>query len=114
MISSTQKSATENPFVIYDFFDSLETVTKENTYEEDAVWNYDESGFPFDPSKVKVISKKGETAYRVTPGAGRENTATLAVANAAGRALSLLIVFQGKNFQSTWKGERALPGTWYG
>ena len=50
----------------------------------------------------------------MTAGAGRENTTTLAVANAAGKALPTLIVFQGKNFQSTWRSQNCIPGTWYG
>eukprot|EP00795_Rhopilema_esculentum_P009817 gene9817-18388_t len=45
---------------------------------------------------------------------GKENTTTLAVCNAAGRALDPLVVFSGKNLQSTWRGERALKDTWYG
>ena len=78
------------------------------------IWNCDESGFPSDPKKVKVVSVRGKTAYRVTSGAGTENTTTLAVANAAGKALPPLIVFQGKNFLSTWRSENCIPGTRYG
>ena len=114
LISSARKSATENPFVIYDFYDVISKLMAEKNYPPTHIWNCDESGFPSDPKKIKVVSAKGETAYRVTAGAGRENTTTLAVANAAGKALPPLIVFQGKNFQSTWRGENALPGTWYG
>ena len=43
-----------------------------------------------------------------------ENTTILAVCNATGRVLTPLIVFAGKNLQSTWRGDRALPGTFYG
>ena len=46
------------------------------------IWNCDESGFPTDPHKFKVVSVRGETAYKV---AARENITTLAVCNAAGR-----------------------------
>ena len=34
--------------------------------------------------------------------------------NATRRVLDPLIVFAGKNLQSTWRGDRALPGTFYG
>ena len=78
------------------------------------IWNCDESGFPSDPKKVKIVLVRGKTAYRMTAGAGRENTTTLAVANAAGKALPPLVVFQGKNFQFTWRSENSIPGTWYG
>ena len=47
------------------------------------------------------------------PGAERENHTVFATF-AAGRALDPLILFQGKNFQSTWKGEKSLPKTMYG
>jgi len=47
-------------------------------------------------------------------GAGRENITVLAVCNAAGIALDPLIIFKGKNMQSTWIGDRALPRTYYG
>ena len=116
LISSARKSATENLFVIFDFYEVLEEVIQEkNLFDKPQhIWNCDESGFPSDPKKVKVVSVRGKTAYRVTAGAGRENTTTLAVANAAGKALPHLIVFQGKNFQSTWRSENFVPGTWYG
>ena len=112
LISSARKSATENQFVIFDFYEVLEEVIQEkNLFDKPQhIWNCDESGFPSDPKKVKVVSIRGKTAYSVT---GRENTTTLAVANAAGKALPPLIVFQGKHFQSTWMSENCIPGTWY-
>ena len=39
---------------------------------------------------------------------------TLAVCNATGKVLDPLIIFQGKNFQSSWRGDMALPNTFYG
>ena len=52
--------------------------------------------------------------YKTTTGAGREDCTVLAICSAAGRALDPLILFQGKNFQSTLKGEKSLPKTMYG
>ena len=114
MISSARKSATSNPFIIFDFYDVLDNLVKEKKLKASQIWNCDESGFPNNPQKCKVVSVRGKTAYKVTCGAGRENTATLAVCNAAERVLDPLIVFAGKNLQSTWRGDRALPGTFYG
>ena len=114
MISSARKSATANPFIINDFFDLLEETVQRLNLPASAIWNCDESGFPTDPQRSKVVSVKGETAYKVTSGARRENISTLAVCNAEGKALDPLIIFQGKNMQSTWKGEKALPYTLYG
>ena len=45
-----------------------------------------------------------------TCGAGRDNTTVLVVASASGRVLDPLIVFSGKNMQSTWRGERLYLG----
>ena len=63
---------------------------------------------------MQIVSVKGKTAYKITCGARRENVTTLAVVNAAGRALDPLVIFAGKNMQSTWRGNNALPGTFYG
>ena len=114
MISSARKSCTANPFIINDFYDTLEKIIEEHNLQPSQIRNCDDSGFPSDSQKCRVVSVKGETAYKVTCGAGRENTTTLAVCSAAGRALDPLIVFSGKNLQSTWRGENALPGTYYG
>lgn len=114
MISSARKSVTSNPFIIYDFYDALEKLVNEKKLKASQIWNCDESGFLNDPQKCKVVGVRGETAYKVTCGAGRDNTTTSAVCNAAGRVLDPLIVFAGKNLQSTWRGDRALPETFYG
>ena len=114
MISSARKSATANPFIIHDFFDVLEEIMKEKKLKPEQIWNCDESGFPHDPQRCKVVSAKGETAYKLTCGSGRENTTTLAAVCASGRVLDPLIIFSGKNFQSTWRGKDVLPETLYG
>ena len=113
MISSVRKSATGNPFIVYDFFDVIEDVIKKHNVPPSNIWNCNETGFPHDPSKCLVISVKGEVAYKVACGSGRENTITLAVASATGRVLDPLIIFSGKNFQSAWKGSNVLPNTFY-
>ena len=87
MISSARKSATANPFIINDFFDLLEETVQRLNLPASAIWNCDESGFPTDPQRSKVVSVKDETAYKVTSGARRENISTLAVCNAEGKAL---------------------------
>ena len=72
-----------------------------------------ETGFLMDPQKSKVIASVGEVGFTTTGGAGRENTTVLDVCNGAGRVLDLLIIFQGKNLQSTWWGNKALPKIFY-
>ena len=96
------------------FFIVLEDIVSKKNLGATQIWNCDESGFPHDPQKCKVVSVKGETAFKLTCGAGRENTTTLAAVCASGRVLDPLIIFSGKNFQSTWRGKDALPKTLYG
>ena len=113
LICSVRKSVTANPFIIYDFYDKLETIVKENNFTAEQIWNCDESGFPSDPQKCKVVSGRGKVAYKITCGVRRDNTTVLAVCNAAGKALDPLIVFTGKSFQRTWRGANALPNMYY-
>ena len=106
LISAERKSATANPFVIYDFYEQLNDIVQKEKLSARQIWNCDESGFPNDPLKCKVVSVKGQTAYKVTCGARRENITTLAVVSAAGQVLDPLIIFPRKNLQSTWKGDK--------
>ena len=105
MISSARKGVTANPFVINDFYDVLEKTVKSMGIGPKQIWNCDESGFPSDPKRCKVVSGSGEVAYRVTPGAGRENTTVLAAVSADGKALPPLVIFSGKNHQESWHSE---------
>ena len=114
MICAARKSATSNPFIIYDFYDTIEKIVEEKGLTPKQVWNCDESGFPTDPSKAKIIAPKGQIGNKLTWGAGRENFSTLAACSATGRVLDPLIIFSGINFQSTWRGKEALPNTCYG
>ena len=45
---------------------------------------------------------------------GRENPIVLGVCNGTGRDLDPLVIFQSKNLQSTWRGNKALPKNFYG
>lgn len=59
------------------------------------------------------MSGVGQKAHRAQEGTGRENTTVLACCNAAGRVLPPLIIFQGANLWSTWKGDEDLSSTYY-
>ena len=61
-------------------------------------------------SHIGPVEKK---AIQVTHGANREDTTVLAVCCANGTALDSLIIYKGKNMQSTWKGDNTLPKTFY-
>ena len=96
MISAARKSMIANPFKIYDFYETIEKIIKDKNLQPHQIWNCDESGFPTDPQKCKVVGVKGKQRYKVTCDAGRENITTLAVCSAASRALDPLIIFMGK------------------
>ena len=68
----------------------------EKNYPQENIRNCDESGFPSDPKKIKVVATKGKPAYRVIAGAGRGNTTTLAVASANGKSLPHWLFFKAK------------------
>ena len=109
-----RKSVTANPFVVYDFYDTIEKVIADKSLGPHQIWNCDESGFPSDPKKCRVIGPSGVEAYRVVPGAGRDNTTVLAAVNADGRALPPLVIFSGQHHMQSWHSEQDMPGTMYG
>ena len=77
----SRKNVTSDPFVIFDFYELLESEVKRLGLENrpECIWNCDETGFPMDPSKFKTIGEKGKKAFRVACGANRENITVLAV-----------------------------------
>ena len=111
-----RKNVTSDPFVIYGFYDLLESEIERLGIRDrpECFWNLDETGFPSDPSKCKVVGSIGRKCIRVTCGANRENTTVLAVCCADGTAMDPLVIFKGKNLQSTWRGSHALPHVFYG
>ena len=114
MICISQKSNTANLFVIYNFYDKLATIFDANPdLNPENVWNCDESGFPTDPGKSKATAPCNKPGFKLSYGACRENITTLAVCNATQKVLDPSIIFQGKNFQSLWHEEMALPNTFY-
>lgn len=110
-----RKSVTSDPFVIYGFFELLAKEIERLGIQDkpECLFNCDESGFPTDPSKCKYVGPVGKKCIQVTHGAIRENTTVLAVCCADGRAFDPLIIFKGKNLQSTWLGAESLKDTYY-
>ena len=99
MICILRKSNIANAFMIYDFYDKLATIIDANPdLNPDNIWNCDESGFPTDPGKSKVIAPHNKTGFKMSYGVHRENISTLAVCVAPGKIMDLLIIFQGKIF----------------
>ena len=98
-------NATKNPFIVYHYYDSLESIIRDLKLENrpDLIWNTDESGLPHEPKKCRIVSLKGQKTLQVTPGSDRENTTVLATCSAAGKALPPLIIFSGMSVQTTWR-----------
>ena len=55
----------------------------------------------------------GEKTIQVTHGCNCENTTVLAVASADGKVMDPLIIFKGKNLQSSWLGKNTLKDTYF-
>ncbi|XP_066926658.1 uncharacterized protein [Clytia hemisphaerica] len=104
-LSTARYNATKNPFVINHFYDLLEDTIKKLKIEDKPhlIWNCDESGLPHEPSKLKIISRKGQKTLLVNPGADRENTTVMAAVSATGQKLPPMIVFEGVHVQTTWR-----------
>ena len=97
------------------FYDKLAIIFDANPdLNLENIWNCDESRFPIDPGKSKVIAPHNKPGFKLPYDVCRENLTTLAVFNATGKVLGPLIIFQGKNFQSLWCEDMALSNTFYG
>ena len=54
MMSVTRKKAMENPWFIYEFYETLDKIVNEQKVTPAQIGNCDESGFPTDPSRCKA------------------------------------------------------------
>ena len=45
MISSMRRSAMENPFIVFDFFDVIKDIINKHNIPPRNIWNFDESGY---------------------------------------------------------------------
>ena len=94
-----RKNVTFNPFIIYGFYELL-------AKEVECLGISDKP-------ECKYIGPLGEKCIQVTHGANREKTTVLAVCCTDGTAMDPLIIFRGKNLQSTWLGNESLKDTYY-
>ena len=103
-LSKPCQNATKNPFIINHWFDILEESIENLGLKEcpDLIWNVDESGVPHEPKKCKVVSLKRQPTLQIITGSDSNNTTILAAVSGSGETLPLLIIFQGKQIQTTW------------
>lgn len=105
-LEKCRRNATSNPFLIFGFFDILEE-TMSNLMLHDKpqnIWNLDETYFSLDPARVKGVSAVGQKVHRNIEGSGKENMTVMACISASGACRPPLVIYQGKNLWSTWKG----------
>ena len=60
MISAAHMATTSSPFVVYDFFDTVQKIMEANNFTASQIWNCDETGFPADAGQCKVIAPRGK------------------------------------------------------
>ena len=91
--------------IIDEFFDKvyLPVLDKHKLHDKpQRILNLDEAGFGTDPTCQKVYSSKGASVSQVTPNSVRKSTTVLFCVSASGKCYPPLVVFKGKNLQSTW------------
>ena len=98
MISYAHMTNTSNPFVVYNFFETIEKIANENNFSPFQVLNCDETGFPTDAGQCKVVAPKGKQPNKMTSQAGRQNISVLGTCCADGHALDPHIIFSGVKF----------------
>ena len=110
-----RQNATKNPFIISHRFDILEETIENLGLKErpDLIWNLDESGVPHELKKCKTVSFKGQPRPQIITGSDRDNTTILAVVSGSGETLPPLIIFQGKQIQTSWLPSRKPDHTFY-
>ena len=59
-------------------------------------------GFLMSQKKCKVVSLKRQPTLQIITGSDSNNTTILAAVSGSGETLPLLIIFQGKQIQTTW------------
>ena len=78
----SQMSNKSNPLVIYHFYDKFVTILDLNLdLNPSNIWNCNESGFPINLDKSKVIALDNKPGFKLSYGVHSKSTTTLAVSN---------------------------------
>lgn len=105
------------PDIVLPFYDLLSNEIRTNNLanKPHLIFNMDETGFPHDPSKVKVLGETGASLYRRTKGTGRGSTTVLACVSASGQVFPPHFLFKSASctVRRDWRSEKAYPGTSY-
>ena len=104
-LCKVRRNATKTLSIINHWYDLLEKTFSHLQLENwpDLIWNVDEPGLPSKPKKCHVELQMEQKTLQIVTGSDRDNTTVLTAASASGTTLVPLIIFQGKQGQTTWR-----------
>ena len=95
------------------WFDAVALKFQERAYDNSNIWNMDESGFGIGESQATkvLVPLDRKQKYKIVVGK-QEWVTVIECINAAGGALTPMIIFKGKNFNSGWLSPQT-PRDWH-
>lgn len=74
-LEMTRRTATADPFIVYGFYNLLQEELKRlNLFgKPNHILNLDESFVPMDPTRVKGVTRNGQSTHRNVMGSGKQN-----------------------------------------
>jgi len=101
-----QRAYSLNPEAVKSWYDIVEEFVIKNGIAKENIYGMDESGFPTAyPGKERVVGERGTKTQHKQGGADRENVTVVVTICADGSTVRLLVIFKGKNMQSSWDNE---------
>ncbi|VVC98662.1 unnamed protein product [Leptidea sinapis] len=96
-----------DPFIVSEYFSLLQATLKTLGLEQrpELIWNLDETSVSLDPSKTKVVGRKGAPCSRTSHGTGKEHITVLTAVSAGRQKLTPLIIFRGTYVWDTWMAD---------
>lgn len=96
------------------FFELFRRVRKEYKVADEDIWNMDETGLALGSSAHQQVLGRSATSrtYKKSP-ENREWVSTVETISAAGRSIPCLVIFKGKNIQSSWFEADSVPDWHY-
>jgi hypothetical protein len=108
-----QRALTEDPKIIQQWFERVQTTVAKYGIQENDIYNFDETGFMMgiaSTAKVVTASEKGYRPKTVQPG-NREWATVIQGIGAQGWAIPPFVILAGQHHLSAWYSEE-LPGNW--
>jgi len=103
-----QRAYSLNPEAVKSWFDMIEEFIVKAGIDRALIYGMDESGFPTAyPGKDWVIGERGTKTQHKQGGADRENVTVVVTICADGTTVRPLVIFKGKNLQSSWNQDNA-------